>query len=133
LPFVSSFWNLNQEKGKLKTNQIWKLKAGFYSLLFFYKKRSLIQQLFPNFFKKCFIIVFIKQYTMKKNKGRTDRTVRTLVMLVILYLYFTEQINSKIAVIALSLSSIFIVASFISFCPPYLTFGISTRKNTVES
>ncbi|PBQ30689.1 hypothetical protein CNR22_02505 [Sphingobacteriaceae bacterium] len=66
---------------------------------------------------------------MKKSRGRTHRNVRTLVALVILYLYLTERINGKIAIIALSLSGFFIALSFISFCPPYLPFEISTRKN----
>ncbi len=65
---------------------------------------------------------------MKKNMGNIDRIIRILVALVIIALYFTHQINGTIAIIGLVLSAIFILTSFISFCPLYLPFGISTRK-----
>lgn len=65
---------------------------------------------------------------MKKNMGNTDKIIRILVALVIIVLYFTHQINGTLAIIGLILSGIFILTSFISFCPLYLPFGISTRK-----
>ena len=64
---------------------------------------------------------------MKTNMGKTDRTIRVLVALVIAYLYFNEKITGKTAAIALSLSGIFLLTSLISFCPLYLPFGISTK------
>jgi hypothetical protein len=65
---------------------------------------------------------------MKKNMGNTDRAIRILVALVIIALYYTKQISGITAIIGLILSGIFILTSFISFCPLYLPFGISTRK-----
>ncbi len=65
---------------------------------------------------------------MKKNMGTTDKIIRILVAAVILALYFTGQINGTLAIIGLILSGIFILTGFISFCPLYLPFGISTRK-----
>lgn len=65
---------------------------------------------------------------MKKNMGTTDKIIRILVAIVILVLYFTGQISGTLAIIGLILSGIFILTSFISFCPLYLPFGISTRK-----
>lgn len=65
---------------------------------------------------------------MKKNMGNTDKAIRILVAVAIIILYFTHQINGTIAIVGLILSGIFIVTSFISFCPLYLPFGISTRK-----
>ena len=65
---------------------------------------------------------------MKKNMGSIDKAVRILVAVAIIVLYFTHQISGTIAIIGLVLSGIFILTSFISFCPLYLPFGISTRK-----
>jgi hypothetical protein len=65
---------------------------------------------------------------MKKNMGNADRVARILVAVVIAILYFTHVINGTLAIIGLVLAGIFILTSFISFCPLYLPFGISTRK-----
>lgn len=65
---------------------------------------------------------------MKKNMGNVDRIIRILAALVIIALYFTDQISGTVAIIGLALSAVFILTSFISFCPLYLLFGISTRN-----
>jgi hypothetical protein len=65
---------------------------------------------------------------MKKNMGSIDKAVRILIAAAIIILYFTHQISGTMAIIGLVLSGIFILTSFISFCPLYLPFGISTRK-----
>lgn len=65
---------------------------------------------------------------MKKNMGNIDKVIRILVALVIAVLYFTHVINGTVAIIGLVLAAVFILTSFISFCPLYLPFGISTRK-----
>jgi hypothetical protein len=65
---------------------------------------------------------------MKKNMGSIDKFIRILVAVVIIVLYFTDQISGTTAVIGLILAAVFILTSFISFCPLYLPFGISTRK-----
>ena len=59
--------------------------------------------------------------------GTVDRIVRILVAVVIVALYFTNVINGTVAIVLLVLSGIFILTSFVSFCPLYLPFGISTR------
>lgn len=65
---------------------------------------------------------------MKPNMGTVDKVVRILIALVIAILYYTNQICGIAAVILLILAAIFIVTSFMSFCPLYLPFGISTCK-----
>jgi Na+/H+ antiporter NhaA len=65
---------------------------------------------------------------MKKNMGNIDRFVRISVAIVIIALFYTQQISGTIAIVGLILSAIFIATSFISFCPLYLPFDISTRK-----
>ena len=65
---------------------------------------------------------------MKKNMGSTDRIIRILLAVVIVILYFTNQISGTAAIILGVLAIIFVATSFISFCPLYLPFGISTKK-----
>lgn len=65
---------------------------------------------------------------MKKNIGTVDKTVRILIALVIAILYFANVITGTAAAILLVLAGIFIITSFMNFCPLYYPFGISTRK-----
>jgi hypothetical protein len=65
---------------------------------------------------------------MKKNMGSADRIIRILLAIAIAILYFTHQISGTAAIILGALAIIFVATSFISFCPLYLPFGISTRK-----
>ncbi len=65
---------------------------------------------------------------MKPNMGTVDKVVRILVAIVIAGLYFTNQITGTAAIILLVFAAVFILTSFMSFCPLYLPFGISTRK-----
>ena len=65
---------------------------------------------------------------MKKNMGNVDRVIRILVAVVVLVLYFTHVITGTLAVILLILAGIFVVTSFIGFCPLYLPFGFNTGK-----
>lgn len=60
--------------------------------------------------------------------GTTDRGLRILVAIAIVILYFTNIISGTLALILLALAGVFILTSFLSFCPLYLPFGISTRK-----
>jgi len=65
---------------------------------------------------------------MKKNMGSTDKIIRTLIALIIAVLYFTETISGTTALILLAFAIIFLITSFISFCPLYVPFGLSTSK-----
>jgi hypothetical protein len=65
---------------------------------------------------------------MKKNMGNADRIIRVLAAIVIAVLYFTNQVNGTLGIILLVLASIFVLTSFISFCPLYAPFGITTCK-----
>lgn len=66
---------------------------------------------------------------MKKNMGTTDRILRIAAAIVIAVLYFTHVISGTLAIILLVVAGIFILTSFISFCPLYFSFGFSTRKH----
>jgi hypothetical protein len=65
---------------------------------------------------------------MKKNMGSTDKIIRIAVAVVIAILYFTHVISGTLALILGAFAIIFIITSFISVCPLYIPFGLSTRK-----
>jgi hypothetical protein len=69
---------------------------------------------------------------MKKNMGSADRVVRILVAMAIAGLYLANKISGTTAIILLILAAVFVLTSFISFCPLYLPFGISTRNKTTQ-
>lgn len=63
---------------------------------------------------------------MKKNMGKTDRAVRILIALAVAILYFTEVIQGTLGIVLMVIAAIFLLTSFISFCPLYAPFGINT-------
>ena len=65
---------------------------------------------------------------MKKNMGTADRLIRVLLAIVVIALYFTNFISGTLAIVLLVFAGVFILTSFISFCPLYLPFGINTGK-----
>lgn len=67
---------------------------------------------------------------MKKNMGSTDKIIRILIAITVGILYYTNTISGTLAIVLGALSIIFLITSFISFCPLYLPFGLSTRKKT---
>ena len=69
---------------------------------------------------------------MKSNIGNVDKIVRLIAAILIGILYFTHVISGTIAIWLLALSTIFIITSFIGFCPLYFPFGISTLKKTIN-
>jgi hypothetical protein len=65
---------------------------------------------------------------LKKNMGTLDRTIRLSLSAVVAVLYFNGNLSGLAAVILGTLAIIFVVTSFFSFCPLYLPFGLTTRK-----
>lgn len=65
---------------------------------------------------------------MNPNMGNTDRAVRTILAVAIAVLYFTGALPGIVGIILLLFAIIFVVTSFISFCPVYTLLGISTNK-----
>jgi hypothetical protein len=68
---------------------------------------------------------------MKKNVGTVDKAIRILVALVLAGLYLANVISGTLGVILLVVAVVFVLTSFIGFCPLYLPFGINTgaKKN----
>ena len=67
---------------------------------------------------------------MKLNMGRADRIIRAAIAAVIAVLFFTDILTGVLGIVLLVLAVVFLATSFISFCPLYLPFGISTRGKT---
>ena len=65
---------------------------------------------------------------MKKNMGTTDKAIRILIAVVIGVLYFTNTISGTLTIVLGILAVVFLLTSFINFCPLYLPFGINTSK-----
>jgi len=65
---------------------------------------------------------------MKKNMSGMDRIVRIVIALVFGLLYFTNKVTGTVGIVLLVLGIVFLLTSFISFCPLYTLFGISTTK-----
>lgn len=67
---------------------------------------------------------------MKKNMGTADRTIRALIAIVIAILYFTNTITGTSAIVLMVVSAVFLLTSFLSFCPIYTLLGIRTNKRS---
>jgi ABC-type uncharacterized transport system fused permease/ATPase subunit len=65
---------------------------------------------------------------MKKNMGNADRIIRIIIAAIITTLYFTNILTGTLGIVLLVLSGVFLLTSFVSFCPLYAPFGISTCK-----
>ena len=60
--------------------------------------------------------------------GSTDRMIRLIVAEVISGLFIGNVISGIFGYVLLVFAAVFVLTSFVSFCPLYLPFGISTRK-----
>jgi hypothetical protein len=65
---------------------------------------------------------------MKKNMGIVDRTIRIAIAAIIAVLYFTDFISGTLAIVLMIFAVIFLLTSFVSFCPLYLPFKLNTGK-----
>lgn len=66
---------------------------------------------------------------MKKNMGQIDKIIRGIIAAIIAILYFTNVISGTLALILGAFAILFLITSFVSFCPLYTPFGINTREN----
>ncbi|NDV17142.1 DUF2892 domain-containing protein [Muricauda sp. TY007] len=65
---------------------------------------------------------------MKKNMGGADRTIRIILALGVGALYYFNVVTGTLAYILLALAAIFVLTSFVGFCPLYTLLGINTCK-----
>lgn len=65
---------------------------------------------------------------MKQNMGTADRIIRLIVAAVITFLYLNNTIEGTTGIVLVIIAVVFALTSFISFCPLYTLFGLSTKK-----
>jgi len=65
---------------------------------------------------------------MKKNMGALDKSLRVLIAIVVALLYYLDVIEGTLAYVLMAFAIIFLVTSFISFCPLYTILGINTCR-----
>jgi hypothetical protein len=69
---------------------------------------------------------------MKKNMGLADRIIRIMMAAVVVILFWQGIITGVLGIVLLVIAGVFLLTSFVSFCPLYLPFGISTCKTEKE-
>lgn len=65
---------------------------------------------------------------MKKNMGSADKGIRIIAAIAIALLYYFDVISGTLAYVLMAIAIIFLITSFVSFCPLYTIFGMSTCK-----
>ena len=65
---------------------------------------------------------------MKKNMGPIDKMIRSAIGIIIAILYYSGIITGTLAIVLLAFAIVFLLTSFISFCPLYTLLGINTNK-----
>ncbi len=63
---------------------------------------------------------------MKKNMGNADRIIRVIIAAIVGILYFSNILTGTLGIVLLVLAGVFLLTSFVSFCPLYAPFGMST-------
>ncbi len=58
--------------------------------------------------------------------GSIDKTLRIIFALLIVILFYLKVITGTFGIVLLVFAGIFLLTSFISFCPLYTIFGFST-------
>lgn len=66
---------------------------------------------------------------MQKNMGIIDRTARILFAVIIAVLYFNGLLSGTLAILLGFFAIVFLLTSFVGFCPLYAVFKISTGNS----
>ncbi len=69
---------------------------------------------------------------MKKNMGNADRIIRTIIAVIIALLYYYNVISGTLGIVLLVLAAVFLLTSFVRFCPLYAPFGLSTCSRKMK-
>ena len=65
---------------------------------------------------------------MKKNMGVVDRTIRTILALVVGYLIVTGKLSGILGILLGVFAFVFLITSAIGFCPLYTALGVCTCR-----
>ena len=63
---------------------------------------------------------------MKKNMGPADRIIRITLAIVVAFLYYNKTVTGTAGIVLLVFAGIFILTSFVGFCPLYKLVGLNT-------
>ncbi len=63
---------------------------------------------------------------MKKNMGKTDKLIRLFVVIGFALLSYFKVVNGVLSYVLLGVASIFLLTSFLNFCPLYTLIGVNT-------
>jgi len=66
---------------------------------------------------------------MKMNMGRIDRTLRLLAAAVCAVLLIAGVVKGTMAIVLAIVAAVFVITTFVGFCPSYVPFGISTKES----
>ena len=64
--------------------------------------------------------------------GILDRSIRIIIAVVLVVLYFTNVISGMFAIVLLVVAGVFLLTSILSVCPLYLLLSIKTCKVPLE-
>ncbi len=65
--------------------------------------------------------------------GNADRVIRVVIAAIIVGLYLSGTITGTIGIIGLVVAAVFVLTSFVSFCPLYTLIGVSTCPRTAKN
>lgn len=65
---------------------------------------------------------------MPKNMGTVDRTLRILIAAAVGVLWYMGKISGTLAIVLGVFAVVFLLTSFVGWCPLYKPLGLSTRK-----
>ena len=60
--------------------------------------------------------------------GSFDRIIRMVIAVIIGYLFYVDYISGALGVVLLILAGVFVITSFVGFCPLYKMLGMTTCK-----
>jgi K+-transporting ATPase A subunit len=67
---------------------------------------------------------------MNQNMGSTDRIVRIIIAVILAALYFMGTVSGTLGIIFLIIAAVFLLTSLLGWCPLYLPFKLSTKKQS---
>jgi len=70
---------------------------------------------------------------MKANMGSADRIVRLIVAVAVGVLYYMGIITGTVGIVLLVVAAVFLLTSFVSFCPLYSIIGLKTKSENSDS
>lgn len=58
--------------------------------------------------------------------GNVDRFIRITLAVIVAVLFYTNVINGTLGIVLLVLAGVFVLTSFVGFCPLYALVGLNT-------